>query len=79
MEKFKGFNRNLMGGKRPHRKIQRLGKCNDLAERVLIEAKGLSEYQLRVGQITKLKHEKFLKFFNERMKEMKQKYLINVY
>jgi len=73
MEKLKGYNRNLVGGKRPHKKIQRLGKFNNLAERVMIETKGLYDYQFRVGQTNKFEYQKFLKFFNMRMEELKHK------
>jgi len=65
------YNRNLIGGKRPHKKIQRIGKYNKLPERVLIETKGLYDYQYRVGQVSKFDYEKFIKFYNMRMKEIK--------
>ena len=72
MEKIKGYNRNISGGKRPHKKIYKFGK-HTLAERVLYESKGLYEYQYRVGQCTKLDLEKFNTFFKKRMEEMKHK------
>lgn len=51
MSNFKGYNRNLMGGKRPHRKFSRFGKFNTLAERLMAEGKALEAYQKRVGQL----------------------------
>ena len=72
MEKLKGYNRNLIGGKRPHKKIQRMGKVTNLAERLMIETKALIDYQYRVGQISKFDYEKFIKFYNMRMTEMKR-------
>jgi len=73
MEKLKGYNRNLIGGKRPHKKIQRMGKVTNLAERVMIETKALSDYQYRVGIISKFDYMKFNEFYNMRMKEMKHR------
>lgn len=55
MEKIIGYNRNLMGGKRPHKKIQRYGKYKTLSERLVAEAKGLADYQKRAYKIIKLK------------------------
>ena len=49
MEKKKGWNRNLIGGKRPHRGIQKYGHLT-LAQRVLAESKALTDYLKRVGQ-----------------------------
>lgn len=51
MENLKGYNRNLMGGKRPHKKIQRFGKFKTLAERLVAESNALMDYQKRVGQL----------------------------
>lgn len=50
MEKLKGYNRNLMGGKRRHKKIQRYGQYKTLAERLVAEAKGLQDYLNRVNK-----------------------------
>ena len=48
MEKLKGYNRNLCGGKRPHRKIQKFGMYTTLSERLLAESKALRSYLDRV-------------------------------
>lgn len=50
MEKLVGYNRNLMGGKRPHKKIGRFGKYKTLGERLLAESRALTQYLKRVGQ-----------------------------
>ncbi len=50
MSNFEGYNRNLMGGKRPHKKFNRFGKFTTLAERLKAEAEALTAYQRRVGQ-----------------------------
>lgn len=42
------YNRNLMGGKRKNKKIQRYGKCKSLSERLIVESKGLQDYINRV-------------------------------
>lgn len=52
-ENFKGYNRNLMGGKRPRRKISKFGKYKTLAERLKAESAALTAYQKRVGQLGK--------------------------
>lgn len=51
--KIKDFNRNLIGGKRPHRKMQRLAKENalyPLTARLKADCEALRRYQIRVGQ-----------------------------
>lgn len=48
MEKIKGFNRNLIGGKRPHKGIQTIGHCKTLAERLELETKRLNDYLNRI-------------------------------
>lgn len=48
--KFEDYNRNLMGGKRPHKKFARYGKYNSLGERLQAVDRGLAKYQKRVGQ-----------------------------
>ena len=50
MKKIEGYNRNIMGGKRPHRGIQKYGKYKTLSERAAAEAKALDAYFKRVGQ-----------------------------
>lgn len=50
MEKIKGYNRNLIGGKRPHKKITKFGKYTLLSERIAAELKAINDYQIRVGQ-----------------------------
>ena len=52
MQKIKGYNRNLVGGKRPHRKISKYGKywVSSMEERFAAEQKALEDYQKRVGQ-----------------------------
>lgn len=50
-----GYNRNLMGGKRPNKKIGRYGKYKTLSERLIAEADGLRKYSERVGQSIKKK------------------------
>jgi len=50
MEKIKGYNRNLITGKRPHRKVQKYGKYKTLGERIKAECYALTAYQKRVGQ-----------------------------
>jgi len=50
MIKLKGYNRNLVGGKRPHKKITRFGHCQNLSERLMAESAALVKYQKRVGQ-----------------------------
>lgn len=47
MENIKGYNRNLMGGRRPHRGIQKYGKYT-FAERVKAEIIAYNEYLERV-------------------------------
>ncbi len=44
--KPQGYNRNLMGGKRPHKGISNMPKdcINNLAKRLIYESKRLSEY-----------------------------------
>lgn len=54
MEKLPGYNRNLMNGKRPHKKIQRYGRYKTISERLIAEAVGLATYQKRVGQSNKI-------------------------
>ena len=49
-----------------------MGKVTNLAERLMIETKALIDYQYRVGQISKFDYEKFIKFYNMRMTEMKR-------
>jgi len=44
------YNRNLMSGKRPNKKICRYGKYKTLSERLIAEAEGLAKYSKRVGQ-----------------------------
>jgi hypothetical protein len=56
MEKIKGWNRNLIGGKRPHRGIQRYGHLTTLTQRLLAESKALEDYQRRVGQSSNWKN-----------------------
>ncbi len=51
MEKLNGYNRNLIDGKRPHKKIQRFGKFKTLSERLKAESDALFAYQKRVGII----------------------------
>lgn len=46
---YNGYNRNLMGGKRPHRKFSKFGNLT-LIERLIAESKALTAYQKRVGQ-----------------------------
>ena len=53
MQKIKGYNRNLMDGKRPHKGIQKYGKFPTLGERIMAESKALTDYQKRVGQYKK--------------------------
>lgn len=53
MKKIAGFNRNIMGGKRPHKGITKLGHLT-LAQRVLAQGKALEAYQKRVGQYKSL-------------------------
>ncbi len=48
MGKIIGYNRNLMGGKRPHKKMHRYGIFKTLSERLIAEAKGLADYHKRV-------------------------------
>ncbi len=52
MEKIKGYNRNLVNGKRPHKKIQRFGKFKTLGERMMAEGAALQRYSKRVHQPT---------------------------
>jgi len=44
--KPQGYNRNLMGGKRPHKGISKMPKecITNLSKRLLYESKRLSEY-----------------------------------
>lgn len=44
---------NLMSGKRPNRGISKYANCKTPVERLEREAKGLREYQARVGQLPK--------------------------
>ena len=50
MIKTKGYNRNLMNGKRPHKKIQRFGKYKTLAERLIAESEALEAYHKRINK-----------------------------
>lgn len=50
MDKPKEYNRNLIGGKRPHKGIQRYGKYKTLSERLIAETKGLNDYLQRINQ-----------------------------
>lgn len=47
--KKEGYNRNLIGGKRPHKGSTKL-QFISLSERVLIESQALELYQKRVKQ-----------------------------
>lgn len=51
MKKIPGYNRNLMNGKRPHKKIQKFGHAKTLSERLKLETKALESYSKRVGQL----------------------------
>jgi hypothetical protein len=44
------YNRNLMGGKRPHKGITKYPITLSLSERLIAETKALDEYHKRVGQ-----------------------------
>lgn len=48
MQKIKGYNRNIMGGKRPHKKLPRFGQFATLAERLKAETDALYKYRARV-------------------------------
>ena len=50
MQKISGYNRNLIGGKRPHKKITKFGKCKSLAERLVTEIKALNDYLTRINK-----------------------------
>ena len=41
---MKNFNRNLIGGKRPNKGIEKYGKCKNISERLKLESKSLEEY-----------------------------------
>lgn len=49
MKKKIGYNRNLIGGKRPHKKISKFGKYNTLGERMMAEGLALTKYLKRVN------------------------------
>ncbi len=49
MVKIIGYNRNLTGGKRPHKKITKFGHCKNLNERLIAETKALNEYLKRIN------------------------------
>lgn len=55
MNKIKGFNRNLMNGKRPHRGIQRFQNypkaITNLSERFKLETLWLNQYLKRVKKL----------------------------
>lgn len=51
MQKKIGYNRNLIGGKRPNKKINRFGKFTTLSDRLIAESEALMAYQKRVGQL----------------------------
>jgi hypothetical protein len=44
------YNRNLMGGKRPHKGITKYPITLSLSERLIAESKALDDYHKRVGQ-----------------------------
>lgn len=46
--KERQYNRNLIGGKRPHKGISKYGKCKTLTERLIAETNALEEYRKRV-------------------------------
>jgi hypothetical protein len=43
------YNRNLVGGKRPHRKYSKFGKYKTLGDRLVAEYKALANYRNRVS------------------------------
>ena len=47
--KQKGWNRNIMGGKRPNKGITKYGRFT-LGERIMAEGKATREYEQRVNQ-----------------------------
>jgi hypothetical protein len=48
--KSDGYNRNLMGGKRPHKGITKYPASLTLAERLIAETKALDDYCKRLKQ-----------------------------
>ena len=60
MIKIKGYNRNLVNGKRPHRKITKFGQCKNLSERLILETIALNKYLTRVNnKQSKINENKF--------------------
>lgn len=47
--KVKGYNRNLIGGRRPHKGCTKLQHLS-ISERIIKESYALMAYQKRVGQ-----------------------------
>ncbi len=47
MEKIKGYNRNIIGGRRPHKGVQKYGKYQTLTERMMAEMTSFEEYVKR--------------------------------
>jgi hypothetical protein len=47
--KTEGYNRNIIGGKRPHKGVQKYGKYKTISDRLIAECKGIEQYKRRIS------------------------------